>query len=86
MIPQWFLWLQGFAMLIMGVGLLRLRPRPRGASFFVRYVNAGTIWALCCCAVGVALLALAAGWWTWPPRSLITPRPSTDRPATTTKR
>jgi hypothetical protein len=65
-IPKWFLYLQGVAMVIMGVGLLYTRPRPADASFAKRYLNMGTLWALCCLAVGVALLTLAMGYWTWP--------------------
>lgn len=66
MIPRWFLYLQGFAMVIMGVGLLAMRPRRRGASFYERYVNLGTMWALLCCATGVFLLAMATGYVQWP--------------------
>ena len=68
MIPQWFLYLQGFAMIVMSAALVRMRPHVKGASFYTRYVNLGTLWALLCGAVGVALLAMALGWWTWPPR------------------
>lgn len=67
MMPKWFLYLQGFAMLIMGVAQLRLRPREEGDSFYTRYINLGTLWSLLCCAVGIALLAMALGYWTWPP-------------------
>lgn len=67
MIPAWFLYLQGFAMVFMGGALLSLRPRQQGDSFYTRYVNLGTLWALICIAVGVALLAMALGYWTWPP-------------------
>ena len=67
MIPRWFLYLQGFAMLIMGVALLRLRPRRPDDPFVTRWVNAGTLWALTCVAVGVGLLGMALGYWRWPP-------------------
>lgn len=67
MIPQWFIYLQGFAMLIMGISLLAMRPRHKGDSFYTRFVNLGTLWALLCCVVGVALLAMALGYWRWPP-------------------
>jgi hypothetical protein len=66
-IPSWFLYFQGFAMLVMGAGLLVTRPRRREDSFVVRYVNAGTLWALTCLAVGVVLLGMALGYWRWPP-------------------
>lgn len=74
MIPKWFLYLQGFAMIIMGAALLRLRPRPRDASWLQRYVNLGSAWALTCIVVGVALLAMAFGYWTWPPPSWVKQR------------
>lgn len=84
--PQWFLYLQGFAMLIMGVLLLRTRPRIPGASFYQRYVNIGTMWALLCCTVGVALLTMALGYWTWhrpePPPRPVAPRKLTRVPQT----
>jgi hypothetical protein len=67
MIPQWFLYLQGFAMVIMGGALIRLRPAKKGASFYTRYVNIGTMWALICLSVGVYLLGMALGYWHWPP-------------------
>lgn len=69
MMPRWFLYLQGFAMLIMGVALIIQRPRKPGDGFYQRYVNLGTMWAIFCCVVGAALLAMAMGYWTWPPSS-----------------
>lgn len=74
MIPQWFLYLQGFAMLLMGGSLIALRPRRRGDSFYIRFVNLGTLWALVCLATGMALLAMALGYWRWPPASPTAPR------------
>jgi hypothetical protein len=80
MIPRWFLYLQGFAMLIMGVALLGMRPRKKGDSLYKRYVNLGTMWALICCVVGAALLAMALGYLRW-----LEPSPSAapSRPAHT---
>jgi hypothetical protein len=66
-IPRWFLYLQGFGMLIMGVSLIVMRPRKPDDGFYQRYVNIGTMWALVCCTVGVAMLAMALGYWQWPP-------------------
>lgn len=73
MIPRWFLYLQGFAMVIMGVSLLVLRPRKKGDSFYQRFVNIGTMWAIVCCVVGVALLSMALGYLDW--TSAPAPRP-----------
>jgi hypothetical protein len=64
-IPRWFAYLQGFAMLILGVSMLVTRPREKGASLSARFVNLGTLWALVCCGVGAALLAMALGYWSW---------------------
>ena len=66
MIPQWFLYLQGFAMVIMGASLLVLRPRQPGDSLYRKFVNLGTLWAVVCTGVGIALLALALGYVRWP--------------------
>ncbi len=62
MVPRWFIYLNGFAMLILGVGLLATRPRQPGDSFYKRFVNFGTLWALLCCTVGAVLLATALGY------------------------
>jgi hypothetical protein len=71
-IPQWFLYLQGFAMLIMGVMLLVLRPRDPRDPFVKRWLNAGTLWSLVCVSTGVVLLAMALGYIQWPPRRALT--------------
>ena len=84
--PRWFLYAQGFGMLLMGVALLVMRPRKKGDSFYARFVNLGTLWALFCCAVGVALLAMALGYWTWPPGPPGSPASgNTPRPAPRTR-
>jgi hypothetical protein len=68
MVPRWFIYLNGFAMLILGVALIATRPRKAGDSLYKKYINLGTFWACLCCTVGGALLAMALGYWTWPPR------------------
>jgi len=75
-IPHWFLYLQGFAMLIIGGSLIALRPRKKGDSFYARFVNLGTLWALVCMGVGAGLLAMALGYIRWPPAP---PAPPTVR-------
>ena len=65
MIPTWFLYLQGFGMLIMGTALIAIRPRKPGDSFYRRYVNLGTLWALACLVAGAGLLAMALGYLSW---------------------
>ena len=56
--PRWFLIINGAALLTMGLVLLpmRLRERPLYRHFF------GIVWAILCCAVGAALLAMAQGY------------------------
>ena len=67
MIPRWFLYLQGFAMLTMGVAQLFLRPRQKPDDLAIkRFVNVGTLWAVLCCGVGIVLLLMALGYWSWP--------------------
>lgn len=56
--PRWFLIINGIALLTMGLVLLpmRLRERPLYRHFF------GIVWAILCCLVGSALLAMAQGY------------------------
>lgn len=70
MAPRWFVYLNGFAMLTLGVALLLTRPRRRGDSLAKRYANFGTLWALLCCAVGAVLLGFALGYLSFPAPAL----------------
>ena len=56
--PRWFLLLNGVALLIMGLVLLRmrLRERPLHRHFF------GIVWAVLCCLVGAGFLAMGQGY------------------------
>jgi hypothetical protein len=65
-IPTWFLYLTGFSMVALGALQIQQRPREPGDSFYQRFVNVGTLWSLCCLAVGVGLLAMALGYWKGP--------------------
>jgi hypothetical protein len=69
MIPTWFLYLGGFSMVILGGLQIQQRPHQPGARFYDRFVNLGTFWSLLCIAVGVALLAMALGYWQGPNRA-----------------
>ena len=60
--PGWFLYVNGVALFVIGLALLRTRPRRPDDGLYRRYINLGTLWALLCCAVGVALCASAAGY------------------------
>jgi hypothetical protein len=66
MIPTWFLYLAGFSMVILGVLQIQQRPRRPDAGFYQRFINVGTLWSLLCISVGVALLAMALGYWQGP--------------------
>lgn len=56
--PPWFLWLSGFAMLLLGG--LRLVTRRHEPSVFRRWFH--FTWGCLCCAFGVTLLAMALGY------------------------
>jgi hypothetical protein len=62
MIPQWFLYLAGFSLILLGGLQIQQRPRQPGDGVYKRFVNLGTFWSVLCIAVGVALLAMALGY------------------------
>jgi hypothetical protein len=66
MIPSWFLYLAGFSMMILGAMQIQQRPHGKGAGFYARFVNVGTFWSVLCIVVGLALLAMALGYWQGP--------------------
>lgn len=66
MVPNWFLYLTGFSMLLLGGLQIYHRPRPKNSSAYQRFVNVGTLWSLVCMSVGAALLAIALGYWRGP--------------------
>ncbi len=68
--PRWFLILNGAALLTMGLVLLpmRLRERPLHRHFF------GIVWAVLCCLVGAALLAMGQGYLDVPGQSPAPPK------------
>lgn len=88
LLPRWFLVLNGVALLLMGGMLLsaRLRqalgPRERGSAaegiLGASRTLVGVVWALCCCAAGAALLAMAAGYLPQPGQPRPSPAPGTD--------
>ena len=61
-------------MVILGVLQLLHRPHRAGAGLAERLLNLGTFWSLLCITVGVALLAMALGYWQGP-LGLATPPP-----------
>lgn len=66
MIPNWFLYLAGFSMVILGVLQMVQRPHKPGAGVYERFINVGTLWSLLCISVGVGLLLMALGYWQGP--------------------
>jgi hypothetical protein len=71
------LYVGGFSLAILGLLQIRTRPREPGDGFYQRFVNLGTLWSLCCIAVGAGLLAIALGYWDGPlgPRAPEPPAP-----------
>jgi ABC-type Fe3+ transport system permease subunit len=69
-IPRWFLYLNGFAMLLLGGALIATRPKRAGESPLQRWFGLrgfwSTLWSTLCLTVGVALLAMALGYWRGP--------------------
>jgi hypothetical protein len=63
-IPTWFLYLSGFSLVLLGGMQLQARPRAKGAGFYERFVNLGTLWSLVCIAVGVGIVLMALGYFT----------------------
>jgi hypothetical protein len=64
MVPSWFLYVSGFSLILLGIMQIQARPRRKEASFYERFVNVGTVWSLCCIAVGTAVVVMALGYWT----------------------
>jgi hypothetical protein len=62
-IPTWFLYISGFSLILLGIMQIQARPRARDATLYQRFANVGTVWSLCCIAVGVGLVAMALGYW-----------------------
>ena len=62
MVPNWFLYLGGFSLVILGVLQIQQRPRKEGDSLYTRFVNVGTLWSLTCIGVGALLVLIALGW------------------------
>jgi hypothetical protein len=63
-VPTWFLYVGGFSLMILGGLQIQARPRKKDDGFYQRFVNVGTLWSLCCIAVGTGLVVMALGWWT----------------------
>ncbi len=72
-VPTWFLYIGGFSLLILGGLQIQARPRRKDDTIYQRFVNVGTLWSLCCIAVGAGLLLMATGYWT--PEFAAPPKP-----------
>ena len=68
MIPRWFFGLSGLILMIVGIGLILVRPRPTHARGLARIINFGHIWAGTCVLVGLFVLLYALGVVPWPLR------------------
>jgi hypothetical protein len=63
-VPAWFLYIAGFALVVLGVLQIQARPRKKHEGPVGRFVNLGTFWSLLCITVGTAVVLIALGYWT----------------------
>lgn len=63
-VPVWFLYISGFSLVLLAAMQIQARPRKKGDGLYQRFANLGTVWSLCCFGVGIALLAMALGYYT----------------------
>jgi hypothetical protein len=66
-IPKWFFALSGLVMIVVGVGLIAARPRPKHERGMSRLVNFGHMWAATCILFGVLVVLYALEAIPWPP-------------------
>ena len=62
MIPNWFLYIGGGSLIILGGLQIQARPRRPHERGFMRWINLGTAWSACCIAVGAYLVLMALGY------------------------
>jgi hypothetical protein len=60
-VPKWFFAMSGFILVVVGVGLLALRTKPKYERGLARYLNVGTLWPATVIAAGLAFVALGLG-------------------------
>lgn len=75
--PTWFLYIGGFSLIVLAAMQMKTRPHEPGDGLYGRFLNVGTLWSMCCIAVGCALLAIALGYWEGPLGAPPPPRPAT---------
>ncbi len=63
MVPTWFLYVSGFSLILLGIMQIQARPRKENTNLYERFINLGTFWSLFCIVVGVAVVAMALGYW-----------------------
>jgi hypothetical protein len=61
MIPRWFFGLSGFILIVVGVSLILVRPRPKYERGMARVVNLGHMWAATVILVGLLTVLYAVG-------------------------
>jgi hypothetical protein len=60
-VPKWFFAMSGFILVVVGLGLLAVRQRPKYERGLARYLNFGTLWAATVIATGLAFMLLGLG-------------------------
>lgn len=65
-VPKWFFAMSGFILVVVGLGLMVLRQRPKYERGLARYLNFGNLWAVTVIVTGLAFVALGLGIVPWP--------------------
>jgi hypothetical protein len=65
-VPKWFFALSGLILVVVGLGLIAVRERPKYERGLARYLNLGSLWAATVILTGLAFVALGLGIVPWP--------------------
>jgi hypothetical protein len=60
-VPKWFFALTGFILVVVGLGLIAMREKPKYQRGLACYINLGFLWPATVIAAGLAVMALGLG-------------------------